>query len=96
MPLDTKEKDKDMTDIPDLEELHYYFFTSEFDNSSSTDAIRFIMQRNLMKKKPKQMKMIINSPGGCVASAFALIDMMKGSKVPVYTYGLGEILLVAY
>ena len=92
MPLDTaKEKDKDMTDIPDLEELHYYFFTSEFDNSSSTDAIRFIMQRNLMKKKPKQMKMIINSPGGCVASAFALIDMMKGSKVPVYTYGLGEI-----
>jgi len=37
------------------------------------------------------IKMIINSHGGEVGSAFALIDTMKGSKIPVYTYGLGEI-----
>ena len=34
---------------------------------------------------------MINSPGGEVHSAFALIDMMKGSKIPVRTVGLGMI-----
>ena len=85
------EKEKE-TDIPDIENHHYYLFNSTFDASSTGDAIKFILARNLMKKdRPKFMKMIINSPGGEVPSAFALIDTMKGSKIPVYTYGLGEI-----
>jgi ATP-dependent Clp protease protease subunit len=54
--------------------------------------MRFIIARNLMQKNtPKQIKMIINSPGGEVPSAFALIDTIKGSKVPIYTYGMGEV-----
>lgn len=86
------EKEEKTIDIPNIEDLHYYIFSSDFDNSSSADAMKFIIARNLMKKdRPKLMKMIINSPGGSVTSAFALIDTMKGSKIPVYTYGLGEI-----
>jgi ATP-dependent Clp protease protease subunit len=86
------EKEKDQSDIPDIENYHYYIFSSEFDNGSCSDAMRFILARNLMKKdRPKQIKMIINSPGGNVPSAFSLIDTMKGSKVPVFTYGMGEI-----
>lgn len=85
------EKEKE-TDIPDIESHHYYLFNSTFDASSTGDALKFILARNLMKKdRPKFMKMIINSPGGEVPSAFALIDTMKGSKIPIYTYGLGEI-----
>jgi len=87
-----KEEDKTIN-IPSLEEHHYYIFSQDFNNSSCSDAMSFIIARNLMtgKDKPKQMKMIINSPGGNVPSAFALIDTMKGSKVPIYTYGMGEI-----
>lgn len=86
------EKEKDAQDIPDIEAHHYYLFNSTFDASSTGDALKFILARNLMKKdRPKFMKFIINSPGGEVPSAFALIDTMKGSKIPVYTYGLGEI-----
>lgn len=78
--------------IPSLEDNHYYLFNSEFTSSSTSDLIKFILERNLMKKDhPKMMKLIINSPGGEVSSAFALIDTMKGSKIPIYTYGLGEI-----
>lgn len=77
--------------IPSLEDHHYYLFNSDFNADSCGSAMKFILERNLMKKPPAQMKMIINSPGGEVTSAFALIDTMKGSKVPVYTYGLGEI-----
>jgi ATP-dependent Clp protease protease subunit len=86
-----KDEDKSIT-IPDIEDYHYYIFSSNFDQTSTSEAMRFIIARNLIEKnKPKYMKMIINSPGGEVASAFALIDTIKGSKIPVYTYGMGEI-----
>ena len=86
-----EEKEKE-TNIPSLDEHHYYMFNTDFNASSTGDAISFIIVRNLIaKNRPKQIKMLINSPGGEVPSAFALIDTMKGSKIPIYTYGLGEI-----
>lgn len=85
------DKDEKKTEIPNIEDHHYFMFTKEFDADSSADAIEFIIARNLMKIKPKMMKFIINSPGGEVSAAFALIDTMKGSRIPIYTYGLGEI-----
>lgn len=86
--LDKEEK----TEIPSLENCHYFLFNKTFDNSSTGEAIRFILERNLMVKNiPTQIKMIINSEGGDLTSAFALIDTMKGSKIPIYTYGLGLI-----
>ena len=89
MSLNKEEKE---TIIPSIEDHHYLMFNSDFNSTSSGDAISFIIARNLMtKSRPKQIKMIINSPGGEVPSAFALIDTMKGSKIPIYTYGLGEI-----
>jgi len=86
------EKEDKVSNIPILADYHYLLFNKDFDASSSGEAIEFIIARNLMRKdRPKLMKMIINSPGGEVSSAFALIDTMKGSKIPIYTYGLGEI-----
>ena len=86
------EKEEKVTDIPNMESYHYHLFNKEFDSESTGEAIKFIIERNLMKKnKPKYMKMIFNSPGGDLSGAFALIDTMKGSKIPIYTYGLGEI-----
>ena len=43
------------------------------------------------KERPKEITLIINSPGGEVHSAFALIDTMKGSAIPIKTVGLGMI-----
>lgn len=78
--------------VPTIEDYHYYLFNDDFNSKSTGDLIKFIIERNLMSKdKPKMMKLIINSPGGDLASAFAVIDLLKGSKIPVYTYGLGEI-----
>ena len=78
-------------EIPSIEDHHYSMFYKDFNADSTADAIAFILERNLMAKKPSWMKCIINSPGGEVSSAFALIDSMKGSRIPIYTYGLGEI-----
>lgn len=86
------DKEDKITSVPSLEDHHYLLFFKEFDSSSASDAVDFIIARNLMKKdRPKFMKMIINSPGGEVGAAFSIIDTMKGSHIPVYTYGLGEI-----
>lgn len=85
-------KEDKVANIPSLEDHHYMMFFKEFDSGSVEEAIEFILVRNLMKKnRPTFMKMLINSPGGEVSSAFALIDTIKGSRIPVYTYGLGEI-----
>jgi len=81
----------DKPEVPSINDHHYYLFYKDFDASSCGDAMAFILERNLMTKKPPWMKFIINSPGGEVASAFALIDSMKGSRIPIYTYGLGQI-----
>ena len=42
-------------------------------------------------QRPEIIHLYINSPGGQVASAFHLIDTIKQSKIPVYTYGMGMI-----
>lgn len=87
---DKSENDKKNIDIPSLEDRHYYLFNQDFDHGSCGDALKFILERNFIEKnRPKQIKMIINSYGGVVDAAFALIDTMKGSKIPIYTYGLG-------
>ena len=52
--------------IPKLEDHHYYMFNKDFNPESTADAIRFILERNLAVKKPKCIKMLINSPGGTV------------------------------
>lgn len=83
---------EEKSNIPTLEEHHYFLFNKDFDQMSTGEAIRFIIERNLMEKdRPAMMKMIINSYGGEVSSAFSLIDTIKGSKIPVYTYGLGVV-----
>ena len=42
-------------------------------------------------ERPKELTLIINSPGGDVHAAFALIDTMKASGIPIKTVGLGII-----
>lgn len=73
-----------------LEDHNYYLFNKNFDPISTGDAMRFLLEKNLKEKnKPKLIKFIINSTGGCLNSSFALIDTITGSKIPIYTYGLG-------
>jgi len=76
-----------------LWENSIYYFAEDFTSKSTAPVIQFIMEKNLLPraKRPKELTLIINSPGGAVHSAFALIDVMKGSAIPVKTVGLGLI-----
>ena len=82
----------DKDDNKSLSESNYLMFFKEFTLDNASTAVEFIITKNLIEKnRPKMIKMLINSPGGDVASCFSIVDTMKGSKIPVYTYGLGEI-----
>jgi ATP-dependent Clp protease protease subunit len=70
-----------------------YYFHEGFNNKSTATVINWIIDQNLQPKttRKNQLTLIINSPGGSVHSAFALIDTMKGSAIPVHTVGVGLI-----
>ena len=69
------------------------YFSDGFDSQTTKPVIQAIIEKNLMPntQRPKELTLVINSPGGQVHSAFALIDTMKGSAIPVKTVGIGMI-----
>jgi ATP-dependent Clp protease protease subunit len=72
----------------DLEAFGYYLYFGDVDEESTEKAIEFILEANLNKSQ-KELTLIVNSCGGECSSGFALIDVMKGSKLPVNTVGIG-------
>ena len=73
----------------DLYSAGIFLFMGHVDHDSCREAIEFVLKQNTEKKKKKKLQFMICSPGGEMASCFALIDIMKGSKIPIHTIGLG-------
>ena len=59
--------------------------------SSVKSAVEWIFEANFAEERPELLNLLITSPGGDLNAAFALIDTMKGSAIPVRTIGLGQI-----
>ena len=54
-------------------------------------AIEWILKNELTDDPWVELKLFINSPGGNLSDAFALIDVMRGSTTKISTVGIGEI-----
>jgi ATP-dependent Clp protease protease subunit len=68
-----------------------YTLFGDINQSSVEDVIRFILAHNCLSRKKKFISLIVNSEGGDLMDAFALIDVMCHSQIPVHTLGLGQI-----
>ena len=70
-----------------------FYMADGFTFDSTKPIGQWIIEKNLLpgNERPKELTLIINSPGGSVHAAFALIDTMKGSAIPIKTVGLGLI-----
>ena len=68
-----------------------HLLNGEFDYYAADDVITWILESGFKKKKPDHLTLIINSHGGDLPCAFAIIDMMRGSKIPIHTLGIGQI-----
>ena len=74
-----------------LEKAGVHMIMDDIKNESVRPAIEWILRSNLSATQPEYLTLILNSGGGSVTDAFALIDTMKGSGIPVHTIGLGEV-----
>lgn len=62
------------------------------DTDSVKPVVEWILHENFVKKKKlKELLLMICSEGGDLEPAFALIDVIKASRIPVKTVGLGQI-----
>lgn len=74
-----------------LRENGVLYLNDKFDKETIHPLILQITEYNLMpdEVKPKEIKLIINSPGGTVFWAWQLIDAIKMSEIPVVTIAQG-------
>lgn len=72
-----------------LLEKSVFFLTGEITEENISECIKWIVYENLETKSPRNLTLYINSEGGDLYQAFALIDIMRTSYHPIQTIGLG-------
>ena len=66
-------------------------FMGDVKSETISPIVDWILAANLSKKPHKELTLGICSPGGDLNACFALIDVMKGSSIPIKTIGMGMI-----
>ena len=75
--------------------IHY--FSGEIEENNIAEAIRWIIFENLKSEdETKPLVLYINSIGGDLAEAQALIAVMRKSKRPICTIGVGSVCSAAF
>ena len=69
----------------------FFLMMEEISLATCKSAVEWILDANFTEERPEMLNLIITSPGGDLNAAFALIDVMRGSAIPVRTIGLGQI-----
>ena len=82
------------TEAPDAElfQRGFHIFMGDVTMENMHPIINWIISANFAKEKQhKELTLGICSPGGDLNACFALIDVMKGSRIPIRTIGMGMI-----
>jgi ATP-dependent Clp protease protease subunit len=90
----TQDKDLSSFDSPSqvLNDHGIMVLMDEINNDSIKPVVEWILHENhVRKKKLKELLLMVCSDGGDLSVAFALIDVMRGSPIPVKTVGLGAV-----
>ena len=73
-----------------------HFLLGEIEDNNISEAIKWVVYENLDKKQEKILTLYINSSGGDLYQAFALIDVMRVSTHKIRTIGVGNIMSAAF
>jgi ATP-dependent Clp protease protease subunit len=60
----------------------------ELEESITAQAVQWIIGNNLNPKFEK-LTMVVNNPGGNLSDAFAIVDAIASSFIPIQTVGIG-------
>jgi ATP-dependent Clp protease protease subunit len=87
-----RDRDSDDTWVKDSESILHqhgiFLHVGEIHEDSARSIVSWILASNL-DKSHETLKLIIQSEGGDLASAFSIVDTMRGSAIPIHTVGLG-------
>jgi ATP-dependent Clp protease protease subunit len=86
---------EDRIDIKLLENS-VFFLTGEIDEENIGKCIKWLTYENLEANKDKILTLYVNSTGGDLYQAFALIDIMNTSSYPIRTIGIGTVMSAAF
>jgi ATP-dependent Clp protease protease subunit len=78
-----------------LLQSHIHFLTGDIDEDNIRKAIQWLAYENLTNEA-KTLTLYVNSQGGDLYQAFALIDVMRVSKHTISTVGLGSVMSAAF
>jgi ATP-dependent Clp protease protease subunit len=73
-----------------------HFLYGEISEENTLECIKWITYENLETKQDKLLTLYINSTGGDLYSAFALIDIIQNSKHPIQIIGVGSVMSAAF
>jgi ATP-dependent Clp protease protease subunit len=87
-----QELETESTTSQDLQAAGMYVFMGEVNAENIQPIVEWILLENFVaKKRKKELLLMICSEGGDMSAAFALIDVMHSSIIPIKTVGLGQI-----
>ena len=88
----SQETNPEISTSQDLLTAGMYVFMGEVNAENIQPIVEWILLENFVaKKRKKELLLMICSEGGDMSSAFALIDVMQSSIIPIKTVGLGQI-----
>jgi len=79
-----------------LLENHVWHLYGEIDIENINDCIRWITYENLDVREERVLTIYLNSTGGDLYQALALIDIIKNSLHPVRIIGVGAVMSAAF
>ena len=98
----TKKFDDSVIDAEDIIGLgllkhHTHMITGDINDETVDKAIRWLLYENATGDgSGKTLTLYINSTGGSLTDAFALIDIMRNSKFVVQTIAIGNVMSSAF
>ena len=84
----------DRIDIAFLEN-HIHFLIGDINEDTVGECVRWLLYESL-NSKPKELTLYVNSTGGDLNQAFALIDTMRISPHPIKTIAIGNVMSAAF
>ena len=75
-------------------DIHY--LNGEITEENISKAIKWILSANLTKKPKRKLTLYVNTVGGDLYEAFALIDVIRNSYHPISTVGIGAVMSAGF
>lgn len=87
---DVSDEDRDLEYLTEDDGPTTILLFGPIDDDIVAQACNVIIGEQYRPEKKEKIRIMINSPGGELQAAFALIEVMEASRIPIETIALGQ------